>query len=77
MTTEFWITQTFNGLSHGALLFLLAGELSLIFGVMRIVNLAAVADRVHVLSRGEIVYSGTPAELMADETVKSRYLGVA
>jgi len=38
---------------------------------------AAVADRVHVLSRGEIVYSGTPAELMADETVKSRYLGVA
>ena len=38
---------------------------------------AAVADRVHVLSRGEIVYSGTPAALMADETVKSRYLGVA
>jgi branched-chain amino acid transport system ATP-binding protein len=38
---------------------------------------AAVADRVHVLSRGEIVYSGSPAELMADETVKSRYLGVA
>jgi len=38
---------------------------------------AAVADRVHVLSRGEIVYSGTPGELMADEAVKSRYLGVA
>jgi branched-chain amino acid transport system ATP-binding protein len=38
---------------------------------------AAVADRVHVLSRGEIVYSGTPAELMADEVVTSRYLGVA
>jgi len=38
---------------------------------------AAVADRVHVLSRGEIVYSGTPADLMADEAVKSRYLGVA
>jgi branched-chain amino acid transport system ATP-binding protein len=38
---------------------------------------AAVADRVHVLSRGEIVYSGTPAALLADETVKSRYLGVA
>jgi branched-chain amino acid transport system ATP-binding protein len=37
----------------------------------------AVADRVHVLSRGEIVYSGTPAELLADEVVKSRYLGVA
>ena len=37
----------------------------------------AVADRVHLLSRGEIVYSGTPAALMADEAVKSRYLGVA
>ena len=38
---------------------------------------AAVADRVHVLNRGEIVYSGTPAALLADEAVKSRYLGVA
>ena len=38
---------------------------------------ASVADRVHVLSRGEIVYSGTPRDLMADEAVKSRYLGVA
>lgn len=40
MSSDFWITQTFNGLSYGALLFLLAGGLSLIFGVMRIVNLA-------------------------------------
>ncbi|HEU4370204.1 MAG TPA: branched-chain amino acid ABC transporter permease [Methylomirabilota bacterium] len=40
MTLEFWISQTFNGLSYGALLFLLASGLSLIFGVMRIVNLA-------------------------------------
>ncbi len=40
MTAEFWIVQTFNGLSYGALLFLLASGLSLIFGVMRIVNLA-------------------------------------
>jgi branched-chain amino acid transport system ATP-binding protein len=38
---------------------------------------AAVADRVHVLNRGLIVYSGTPAALLADEDVKSRYLGVA
>ncbi len=37
----------------------------------------SVADRVHVLARGEIVYSGTPVALMADETVKSRHLGVA
>ncbi|HTO11254.1 MAG TPA: branched-chain amino acid ABC transporter permease [Candidatus Binatia bacterium] len=40
MSLEFWIVQTFNGLSYGALLFLLASGLSLIFGVMRIVNLA-------------------------------------
>src|SRR4029077_4329573 len=38
-TMEFWITQTFNGISFGALLFLLAGGLSLIFGMMRIVNM--------------------------------------
>jgi branched-chain amino acid transport system ATP-binding protein len=38
---------------------------------------ASVADRVHVLSRGEIVYSGSPADLMADDDVKARYLGVA
>ena len=37
---DFWVIQTFNGLSYGALLFLLASGLSLIFGVMRIVNLA-------------------------------------
>ncbi|HEX7928069.1 MAG TPA: branched-chain amino acid ABC transporter permease, partial [bacterium] len=37
---NFWVTQTFNGISYGALLFLLASGLSLIFGVMRIVNLA-------------------------------------
>jgi branched-chain amino acid transport system ATP-binding protein len=38
---------------------------------------AAVADHVHVLNRGEIVYSGRPAELLANDDVKSRYLGVA
>jgi branched-chain amino acid transport system permease protein len=40
VTAEFWIAQAFNGLSYGALLFLLASGLSLIFGVMRVVNLA-------------------------------------
>jgi branched-chain amino acid transport system ATP-binding protein len=37
----------------------------------------SIADRVHILSRGQIVHSSTPAELMASEDVKSRYLGVA
>ena len=37
---DFWIIQAFNGVSYGALLFLLASGLSLIFGVMRLVNIA-------------------------------------
>ena len=37
---DFWVNQTFNGLSYAALLFLFASGLSLIFGVMKIVNLA-------------------------------------
>ena len=36
----------------------------------------AVADRVHVLSRGQIVYSSTPDELTKNHEVQSRYLGV-
>ena len=39
MDLNFWISQVFNGVSYGALLFLLAGGLSLIFGMMRIVNM--------------------------------------
>ncbi|MFL5405062.1 MAG: ABC transporter ATP-binding protein, partial [Myxococcales bacterium] len=35
-----------------------------------------VADRVLVLSRGRIVHSCSPAELLANEEVKSRYLGL-
>jgi branched-chain amino acid transport system ATP-binding protein len=34
------------------------------------------ADHVYVLSKGTIVYSCAPAELMANDEVKSRYLGV-
>ena len=36
----FWLIQAFNGISLGMLLFLLAAGLSLIFGLMGIVNLA-------------------------------------
>jgi branched-chain amino acid transport system ATP-binding protein len=35
-----------------------------------------VADYVHVLSRGRIVHSSSPAELLANEEVKSRFLGL-
>jgi branched-chain amino acid transport system permease protein len=40
MDIRSWLIQIFNGLSYGALLFLVASGLSLIFGVMRIVNLS-------------------------------------
>ena len=40
MGAQFWLIQTFNGISYGALLFLIGSGLSLIFGVMRIVNLS-------------------------------------
>jgi branched-chain amino acid transport system permease protein len=39
MDVRFWLIQAFNGISHAALLFLLGSGLSLVFGVMRIVNL--------------------------------------
>jgi branched-chain amino acid transport system ATP-binding protein len=36
----------------------------------------SVADRVHILSRGQIVHTAAPAALAADDAVKSRHLGV-
>ena len=37
---DIWFTHTLNGLSFGMLLFLVAAGLSLIFGLMRVLNLA-------------------------------------
>jgi branched-chain amino acid transport system ATP-binding protein len=36
----------------------------------------SIADEVYVLSKGRVVYHGTPAELSRDAAVKQRYLGV-
>ena len=36
----------------------------------------SVADRVHILSRGQIVHSGIPAEVADNHDVQSRYLGL-
>lgn len=36
-----------------------------------------VADRVYVMSKGQIVYDGTPADLDGNEDVKRRFLGIA
>jgi branched-chain amino acid transport system ATP-binding protein len=35
-----------------------------------------VADWVYVMNKGRIVFEGTPAELLANEEVKTKYLGV-
>jgi branched-chain amino acid transport system permease protein len=65
LDTHFWLIQIFNGVSYGALLFLLAAGLTLIFGVMRIVNLAHGA---YFLLGGYValsVISGTGSWLLA------------
>jgi branched-chain amino acid transport system ATP-binding protein len=36
----------------------------------------AVADHVHIIERGRIVYQGRPAELQAERAVMQKYLGV-
>ncbi len=53
------------------------GGLSILLVEQNLALALSVADRVHVLSRGQIVHTGTPAELMSNEDVKTRYLGVA
>jgi len=37
---EFWVNQVFNAISYAGLLFLLGGGMTLIFGAMKIVNIA-------------------------------------
>jgi branched-chain amino acid transport system ATP-binding protein len=40
-------------------------------------NLALkLVDYVHVMSKGQVVYSSRPEELAANEAVKSNYLGI-
>jgi branched-chain amino acid transport system ATP-binding protein len=37
----------------------------------------SVCDHAHIVSRGQIVHTSTPAELAANEEVKARYLGIS
>src|SRR5262249_1150851 len=61
----------------GATIERLKGEgLSILLVEQNLPMALSVAERVHVLSRGQIVYSSTPAELAANDAVQSRYLGV-
>jgi len=62
----------------GRILVRLKGERLSILLVEQNYHLALrIADRVYVMSKGQIVSEGTPAELGANEEVKRRYLGVA
>lgn len=51
---------------HGLTLILTEHDMNVVFGV---------ADRLTVLSQGEIVASGNPGDVRKDETVRSIYLG--
>ena len=62
----------------GRILVRLKGERQSILLVEQNYHLALqIADRVYVMSKGQIVYEGAPAALEANEEVKRRYLGVA
>ena len=53
------------------------GGLSILLVEQNLGLALSVADRIHVLSRGQIVHTGTPGELMRNDDVKHRYLGVS
>ena len=53
-----------------------AAGLSILLVEQNLPMALTIADEVYVLSKGRVVYHGTPAELSADATVKHRYLGV-
>ena len=62
----------------GRVLVRLKGEgLSILLVEQNVPLALRVADRVYVMSKGQIVYQGTPAALDANEDVKRRFLGVA
>jgi branched-chain amino acid transport system ATP-binding protein len=62
----------------GRVLVRLKGEgLSILLVEQNVPLALRVADRVYVMSKGQIVYHGSPADLDANEDVKRRYLGIS
>jgi branched-chain amino acid transport system ATP-binding protein len=53
-----------------------AAGLSILLVEQNLPMAMGIADEVYVLSKGRVVYHGTPVELLADAAVKHRYLGV-
>jgi len=54
----------------------LRGRASLVIVEHHAESVLAIADRVYVLNNGQVAYSGTAAELAADEVTQARLLGV-
>jgi branched-chain amino acid transport system ATP-binding protein len=42
---------------------------SILMAESNLASAAAIADRLYVVERGEIIFAGAPADAMADETV--------
>ena len=62
----------------GRVLVRLKGEgLSILLVEQNVPLALRVADRVYVMSKGQIVYHGPPADLGANEDVKRRFLGIS
>jgi branched-chain amino acid transport system ATP-binding protein len=62
----------------GRVLARLKGEgLSILLVEQNVPLALRVADRVYIMSKGQIVYHGSPAALDADEDIKRRFLGVS
>jgi branched-chain amino acid transport system ATP-binding protein len=59
-----------------AILALRAQGLSILLVEQSLHFAAGVADHIHVLNRGQIVHSSSPAALLANEDIKSRFLGL-
>jgi branched-chain amino acid transport system ATP-binding protein len=53
-----------------------AGGLSILLVEQNLHFALGAADHVHVLSKGKIVYSSSPADLLRNDEVKHQYLGV-
>ncbi len=53
-----------------------AGGMPILLVEQNLALATSVGERVYVMSKGRIVFSGTPSELAADPEVEHRYLGV-
>jgi branched-chain amino acid transport system ATP-binding protein len=59
-----------------ALLRLRESGLSLLLVEQNLALATAVGQRIYVMNKGTVVFSGTPAELADEPDVESRYLGI-